>query len=171
MTDFKTLQRWLRESPAGESPTSEGLLTSLFATLPDLSPSPQLVDDVLAQLGLVPQRRFAAVAYWSPRAALVACLLLSALTLMGLPALAFLPIPSVAGLVEVVSGSARLLASWLVVGAAVWEFSESVAMKTALVLSTPEAFLVLGAFLGLGLAAVCALHALVLQDRSSIHAN
>ena len=171
MANFRTLQQWLRNPASDDSAASAGLLTSLFSTLPDLSPSPRLVDDVLAEFGLVPRSRFAAVAYWSPRAALVACLLLALVTLMGLPVLAVLPIPSFAGLAAMFVGTARLAASWMVAGAEVLDFSVSIAVKTALVLSTPQALLFLGAFLSVGLAAASALHALVTQDRSSYHAN
>ncbi len=170
MADYKTLQRWLR-NPQDDSPAAESLLTSLFSTLPDLSPSPALVEDVLAEFGLSKQSRFSRMAYWSPRAVLVACLLLAAVTLMSLPALALIPIPSVSVLVAWFSGGARVAASWVVAGAATWEFFVSVSAKTALVLSTPQALLVLGAFTSVGLAAAGALHALVSQDRSSMHVN
>jgi hypothetical protein len=96
---------------------------------------------------------------------------LAVVTLMILPILAVLPMPSFAGLASMFGGAARWAASWMVAGAALWEFSISIAVKTALVVSTPQALLFLAASLGVGLAAASALHALVTQDRSSFHAK
>jgi len=164
------IEQWKRAERSGDEARSERLLTALMEALPMRAPSPSLVDAVLGELGLsgAPRSRFAV---WSPRALLVAAVLVVALAVPLAPGLALVLLPSAGDVAGLVPTLLRWVAEGIALAVSVWSLLARVAGLVSLVLATPQALAALTATLALGWASFRWLDHLTSMHRSASHAD
>lgn len=163
----RAMGNWLAAEAAGDDAGAESALSSLFAWVPRLAPSPEFVDRVLAAAPLAARR--AAPFVWAWRWSVAAALAITGIAVSLLPALRWVPfsMPSVSDVVKAAAGATGAVGEWLQTGLAVWAVMQRIGGLALVAVQTPEALAGLAGSVVVSAAALYTLnHLLTLERRS-----
>jgi len=167
----RTLHHWLQLERAGDDAEAERALGTAFALLPEEAVPAGFADRVLMLAGLppMPAAGLSQTAVWCLRAVIGLCLVVTALFLLVIPSYlpAMLGIFHLSRLTGFVIDAFVGVVEQLGIGLVIWRAASTVGSILSSVLSSPPylAALALGALLSV--AALRALHEVVVSERSS----
>jgi hypothetical protein len=167
----RQIRSWLEAERSGRDDEASRALSGLLRALPELSPSPGLLDNVMLAVDASVVRPLSRLFSWAGRAVVAASVVLVAAAIVSLPLLRVTWSPEVGDVLAVASGLARLSKGWLDAALSMWGFLAAVVDTVTVVLATPQAMLALALMMSVGLAAFRWLYNLTLHERGTIYAD